>query len=78
MRWVTLSEKYFPQFLVGDTVNMAALSKAVNVSHEFLAGYAFEHGLGQPVSAIQAAAALEGDQLVTPSGSSQGRRGLSS
>ena len=27
------------QFFVGDTVNLAALSKAVNVSHEFLAGY---------------------------------------
>ena len=45
---VTLSEKYFPQSFLGDTVNLAALSKAVNVSHEFLAGYAFEHGLGQP------------------------------
>ena len=63
---VTLSEEYFLQFFVGDTVNLAALSKAVNVSHEFLAGYGFEHGLGQPVSEIQAAAALEGDQLVTP------------
>ena len=41
---VTLSEEYFPQFFAGDTVNLAALSKAVNVSHEFLAGYAFEHG----------------------------------
>ena len=45
-------------------MNLAALSKAVNVSHEFLAGYVFEHGLGQPVSEIQAAAALESDQLV--------------
>ena len=45
-------------------MNLAALSKAVNVSHEFLAGYVFEHGLGQPVSGIQAAAALESDQLV--------------
>ena len=62
---VTLSEEYFPQFFVGDTVNVAALSKAVNVSHEFLAGYDFENVLGQPVSEIQAAAALEGDQLVT-------------
>ena len=43
---VTHSEEYFPQFFVSDTVNLAALSKAVNVSHEFLAGYAFEHGLG--------------------------------
>ena len=62
---VSLSEEFFPQFFVGDTVNLAALSKAVNVSHEFLAGYVFEHGLGQPVSEIQAAAVLEGDQLVT-------------
>ena len=62
---VSLSEEFFPQFFVGDTVNLAALSKAVNVSHEFLAGYVFEHGLGQPVSEIQAAAALESDQLVT-------------
>ena len=46
-------------------MNLAALSNAVNVSHEFLAGYLFEHGLGQPVSEIQAAAALESDQLVT-------------
>ena len=61
---VTFSEQSFPQFFAGDTVNLAALSKAVNVSHEFLAGYAFEHGLGQPVSEIQAAAALESDQLV--------------
>ena len=56
---VTLSEKYFAQFFVGDTVNLAALSKAVNVSHEFLAGCAFEHGLGQPVAEIQAAAATQ-------------------
>ena len=38
MRWLlslSLSEEYFPQFFVGDTVNLAALSKAVNVSHEF-------------------------------------------
>ena len=65
---VTLSEEYFAHFFVGDTVNLAALSKAVNVSHEFLAGYVFEHGLGQPVTEIQAAAAaiaFEGDQLVT-------------
>ena len=62
---VSLSEEFFPQFLVGDTVNLAALSKAVNVSHEFLASYAFEHGFGQPVSEIQAAAVLESDQLVT-------------
>ena len=62
---VTLSEEYFAQLFVGDTVNLAALSKAVNVSHEFLVGYVFEHGLGQPVSEIQAAAVLEGDQLVT-------------
>ena len=41
---VTLSEEYFPQFFVGDTVNLAALS---------------------PFSEIQAAAALEGDQLVS-------------
>ena len=63
---VSLSEEFFPQFFEGDTVNLAALSKAVSVSHEFLAGYVFEHGLGQPVSEIQAAAAaaLEGDQLV--------------
>ena len=61
---VTFSEEYFTQFFVGDTVNLAALSKAVNVSHEFLAGYVFEHGLGQPVSEIQAAAVLESDQLV--------------
>ena len=60
----SLSEEFFPQFFEGDTVNLAALSKAVNVSHEFLAGYVFEHGLGQPVSEIQAAAALESDQLV--------------
>ena len=44
---------------------LAALSKAVNVSQEFLAGYVFEHGLGQPFSEIQAPAVLEGDQLVT-------------
>ena len=44
---------------------MAALSNAVNVSHEFLAGYVFEDGLDQSVSEIQAAAALESDQLVT-------------
>ena len=44
---------------------LPALVAALNVSHEFLAGYAFEHGLGQPVSEIQAAAALEGGQLVT-------------
>ena len=56
---VSLSEEFFPQFFEG-----AALSKAVNVSHEFLAGYVFEHGLGQPVSEIQAAAALDSDQLV--------------
>ena len=61
---VSLSEEFFPQFFEGDTVNLAALSKAVNVSHEFLAGYVFEHGLGQPVSEIQAAAALDSDQLV--------------
>ena len=61
---VSLSEEFFPQFFEDDTVNLAALSKAVNVSHEFLAGYVFEHGLGQPVSEIQAAAALESDQLV--------------
>ena len=42
---VSLSEELFPQFFEGDTVNLAALSKAVNVSHEFLAGYVFEHGL---------------------------------
>ena len=54
----SLSEEFF------HTVNLAALSKAVNVLHEFLAGYVFEHGLGQPVSEIQAAAALESDQLV--------------
>ena len=55
-------------FFVGDRVNLAALSKAVNVSHEFLAGYVFEHGLGQLVTEIQAAAAaiaFEGDQLAT-------------
>ena len=65
---VTLSEEYFAQFFVGDTVNLAALSQAVNVSHEFLAGYVFEHGLGQTVTEIQAAAAaiaFEGDQLAT-------------
>ena len=65
---VTLSEEFFAQFFVGDTVNLAALSKAVNVSHEFLAGYVFEHGLGQPVTEIQAAAAaiaFESDQLAT-------------
>ena len=62
---VSLSEEFFPQFFVGDTVNLAALSKAVNVSDEFLASYVFEYGLGQPVSEIQAAAALESDQLVT-------------
>ena len=62
---VTLSEEYFSQFFVGDTVNLAAFSKAVNVLHEFLAGYVFEYGLDQPVSEIQAAAALESDQLVT-------------
>ena len=45
-------------------MNLAALSNAVNASHEFLAGYAFQHGLGQPVSEIQAAAALDCDQLV--------------
>ena len=39
---VSLSEEFFPQFFVGDTVNLAALSKAVNVLHEFLAGYVFE------------------------------------
>ena len=39
-----------------DTVNLAGLSNAVNVSHEFLAGYVFEHGFGQPVAEIQAAA----------------------
>ena len=61
---VTLSEEYFPQFFEGDTVNLARLSKAVNVSHEFFAGYVFEHGLGQPVSEIQAAAALDSDELV--------------
>ena len=61
---VSLSEEFFPQFFEGDTVNLAALSKAVNVSQEFLAGYVFEHGLGQPVSEIQAAAALDSDQLV--------------
>ena len=44
-------------------MNLAALTKAVNVSHEFLASYVFEHGLGQPVSEIQAAAALESDQF---------------
>ena len=38
---VSLSEEFFPQLFVGDTVNLAALSKAVNVSHEFLAGYVF-------------------------------------
>ena len=65
MRWLLSLEEYFQQFFVGDTVNLAALSKAVNVSHEFLAGYAFEHGLGQLVSEIQAAAGLEGNQLVT-------------
>ena len=47
------------------TLNLPALSQAVNVSHEFLAGYDIEHGLGQPVSEFQAAAVLEGDQLVT-------------
>ena len=61
---VSLSEEFFPQFFEGDTVNLAALSKGVNVSHEFLAGYVFEHGLGQPVSEIQAVAALDSDQLV--------------
>ena len=71
---VTLSEEYFPQFSVGDTVNLAALSKAVNVSHEFLAGYAFEHGLGQPVSEIQAAAAIEGEQLVAQAGPPAARK----
>ena len=40
---VTLSEKFFPQFFVIVTVNLAALSQAVNVSHEFLADYVFEH-----------------------------------
>ena len=39
---VTLSQEYFAQFFVGDTVYLAALSKAVNVSHEFLADYVFE------------------------------------
>ena len=43
---VTLSEEYFAQYFVGDTVNLGALSKAVNVSHEFLASYVFEHGFG--------------------------------
>ena len=65
---VTLSEEYIAQFFVGDIVNLAALSKAVNVSHEFLAGYVFEHGLGQPVTEIKAAAAaiaFESDQLAT-------------
>ena len=64
MRWVLFQKSFFPQFFEADTVNLAALSKAVNVSHEFLAGYVFEHGLGQLVSEIQAAAALESDQLV--------------
>ena len=32
---VTHSEESFAQFFVGDTVNLTALSKAVNVSHEF-------------------------------------------
>ena len=63
---VTLSEEFLAQYFVGDTVNLAALSKAVNVSHEFLAGYVFEHGFGEPVEQIQAAAAaiaFEIDQL---------------
>ena len=54
---VTLSEEFFAKYFVGDTVNLAGLSNAVNVSQEFLACYVFEHGFGQLVAEIQAAAA---------------------
>ena len=59
---ITLSEEYFPQFFVGDTVNLAALSKAVNVSHEFLGVNRVAETQAAAV-ATQAVAAREAESL---------------
>ena len=47
---------FFAECFVGDTVNLMALSNALNVPRDFLTVYVFEHGLGGVVADIQAVA----------------------
>ena len=58
-------------------MNLAELSNALNVPHEFLTGHVFERGLVGPVGDIQAAAAASahGTPGDDASGSSMGSRG---
>ena len=54
---VLLTEEFFADCYKGDTVDLAKLSKHLHVSHDFLAGFVFENGMGGPVEAVYDAAA---------------------